>query len=65
MAEEKRTAGSRRTWRTLFARKSKGEQDVDDKSGPSRWTMGILEDKETIEVPGMLLMIPKKSDIQD
>jgi hypothetical protein len=25
---------------------------VSDSSGPVRWTMGILNDKETVEVPG-------------
>jgi hypothetical protein len=25
---------------------------VSDSSGPARWTMGILNDKETVEVPG-------------
>jgi hypothetical protein len=42
-----------RSWRSLFAKRSSEDQGGLDKPGPSRWTMGILEDKETIEVPGM------------
>jgi hypothetical protein len=46
------TPSPRRPWWSLFGSKSTAEQGVGEKSSSSRWTMGILEDKETIEVPG-------------
>ncbi|KAK4117591.1 general substrate transporter [Canariomyces notabilis] len=46
-----------RSWRSLFAKRSSEDQGGLDKPGPSRWTMGILEDKETIEVPGSVLLL--------
>ncbi|KAL2183464.1 general substrate transporter [Thermothelomyces heterothallicus CBS 203.75] len=48
---------SRRPWSSLFGRKSAGERDSSERPGPPRWTMGILEDKETIEVPGSVLLL--------
>ncbi|KAK3996949.1 major facilitator superfamily domain-containing protein [Cladorrhinum sp. PSN332] len=39
-----------RGWRSFLGRGS-GEKT------PSRWTMGILEDKETVEVPGSVLLL--------
>ncbi|KAL2020199.1 hypothetical protein VTK56DRAFT_8625 [Thermocarpiscus australiensis] len=44
----------RRTWRSAF-----GARDVGGTPGPSKWNMGILEDKETIEVPGSVLLLAK------
>ncbi|KAL2198771.1 general substrate transporter [Corynascus similis CBS 632.67] len=52
MAQEPETSPPRRPWGSLFRRKDSGE-----KSGPSRWTLGMLEDKETIEVPGSVLLL--------
>ncbi|KAF5005097.1 hypothetical protein FDECE_8417 [Fusarium decemcellulare] len=31
----------------------------DDATGPSKWSMGILNDKETVEVPGSVLLLAK------
>lgn len=31
---------------------SSNNGSVSGSSGPARWTMGILNDKETVEVPG-------------
>ncbi|KAK4102740.1 MFS general substrate transporter [Parathielavia hyrcaniae] len=44
---------------SIFSRKPAGEHNDSDgeKSGASRWTMGIMEDKETIEVPGSVLLL--------
>jgi hypothetical protein len=55
MAQDTTAPPPWRPWSSLFARKSVGENHVREKSGPSKWAMGILEDKETIEVPGMPL----------
>ncbi|KAK4247839.1 general substrate transporter [Corynascus novoguineensis] len=52
MAQESKTSPPRRPWGSLFSRKDSGE-----KSGRSRWTLGMLEDKETIEVPGSVLLL--------
>ncbi|KAK4145418.1 major facilitator superfamily domain-containing protein [Dichotomopilus funicola] len=46
-----------RTWGSLFTRKAAGEKASRQKSGPSRWSMGIMEDSETIEVPGSVLLL--------
>ncbi|KAK3311443.1 major facilitator superfamily domain-containing protein [Chaetomium strumarium] len=48
---------SKQPWRSIFTRKSKGVQDPREKRGDSRWALGILEDKKTIEVPGSVLLL--------
>jgi hypothetical protein len=55
MAQDTDAPGPRGIWGSIFARKS-GREHNGEKSASSRWTMGILEDKETIEVPGMQLI---------
>lgn len=59
MGQEAQTSPRRPPWGSLFSRKSGGEQDSREKT-PSKWNLGILEDKETIEVPGtpLTLMLP-------
>ncbi|KXX82601.1 Protein HOL1 [Madurella mycetomatis] len=57
MVSDKGDPPQRRTWRSLFARTSAGGQDVPEKARHSKWTLGILEDKETIEVPGSVLLL--------
>jgi hypothetical protein len=55
MASKPTSPGPRRSWRTLFERKSEEslKQDgMDEKQPKATWTMGILNDRETIEVPG-------------
>ncbi|KAK0723751.1 major facilitator superfamily domain-containing protein [Apiosordaria backusii] len=47
----------RRRWLSSLGRKSSNGQDAAERRGPTRWTMGILEDKETIEVPGSVLLL--------
>jgi hypothetical protein len=32
------------------------EDEKDDGSGPPKWSMGVLNDKQTIEVPGTSLL---------
>ena len=54
MARDARDSPQPRTWLPFFAKKSDGEQQGEEKKPRREWTMGILEDKETIEVPGML-----------
>ncbi|KAK4177530.1 major facilitator superfamily domain-containing protein [Triangularia setosa] len=44
----------RRKW---FSRKSSSGEDSVARKGVTKWTMGILEDKETIEVPGSVLLL--------
>lgn len=56
MGQEAQTPPRRRPWGSLFSRKSGGEQDSREKT-PSKWNLGILEDKETIEVPGSVLLL--------
>lgn len=48
------TTPSRKPWSSIFSRKSTGERNSGERSGPPKWTLGILEDRETIEVPGTL-----------
>ncbi|KAK3365100.1 major facilitator superfamily domain-containing protein [Lasiosphaeria ovina] len=43
-----------RSWRK---RPSAVDKDSQEKTGPARWNMGILNDRETIEVPGSVLLL--------
>ncbi|KAI3327399.1 MFS general substrate transporter [Xylariaceae sp. AK1471] len=63
MAGEPKSSGPRRPWRTLLNRKSDETLDQDrmgEKQPKSTWTMGILNDRETIEVPGSVLLLSKE-----
>ncbi|KAK3695523.1 MFS general substrate transporter [Podospora appendiculata] len=45
-------------WQSLFRRPSTREQDsIGEKTGLPKWNMGILNDRETIEVPGSVLLL--------
>ncbi|KAL9565110.1 hypothetical protein ACKAV7_010755 [Fusarium commune] len=45
-------------WTRLFEnRASNNEDSTNDSTGPAKWTMGILNDRETIEVPGSVLLL--------
>ncbi|KAF4448197.1 hypothetical protein F53441_8358 [Fusarium austroafricanum] len=43
-------------WRRFLGAGPPGTSS-DEPSGPSRWSMGVLNDKETIEVPGSVLLL--------
>lgn len=55
MTDEPRRPGPGRSWRAPFRRRGDETPDQDstnEKQPKSTWTMGILNDRETIEVPG-------------
>ncbi|KAI2632780.1 major facilitator superfamily domain-containing protein [Xylaria nigripes] len=61
MAGELESSSLRRPWRAIFRSKNDETLDHAGISGmPSKptWTMGILNDRETIEVPGSVLLLP-------
>ncbi|TGJ83301.1 hypothetical protein E0Z10_g5445 [Xylaria hypoxylon] len=63
MTDESGSSGFRRPWRVLF--KSRSDETLDrDRTGEKQpkptWTMGILNDRETIEVPGSVLLLSKE-----
>ncbi|KAI1129307.1 major facilitator superfamily domain-containing protein [Nemania abortiva] len=63
MAGEPRSPGLGRSWRALFRRSSDDTLDQDgtkEKQQKATWTMGILNDRETIEVPGSVLLLSKE-----
>ncbi|KAI0118201.1 major facilitator superfamily domain-containing protein [Nemania sp. FL0031] len=63
MAGESRSPGVGRSWRALFRRSSDDTIDQDganEKQSKATWTMGILNDRETIEVPGSVLLLSKE-----
>ncbi|KAK4452827.1 MFS transporter [Podospora aff. communis PSN243] len=50
-------------WRSLLRRSSTENRDIAEKTGPDKWNMGILNDKETVEVPGsVLLLAPDRNE---
>ena len=53
---------SRGRWRSFFGRDSAANDTVaslPEKEGrPTKWSMGVLNDRQTHEVPGMLLHLP-------
>jgi len=49
MALDVENVTPKRSWRSFLQSQSEGTVE---KIGPSRWNMGILNDKQTIEVPG-------------
>ncbi|KAL2263826.1 hypothetical protein VTK26DRAFT_4874 [Humicola hyalothermophila] len=57
MARGAADSPNRRAWLPFFAKKSDGVQQHQEKRHRSNWTLGILEDKETIEVPGSVLLL--------
>ncbi|GAW21390.1 hypothetical protein ANO14919_109090 [Xylariales sp. No.14919] len=63
MADEARGSGLRRPWRALFQRardEAPNQNDISEKRPRPTWTMGILNDRETIEVPGSVLLLSKE-----
>ncbi|KAL6410371.1 Protein HOL1 [Ilyonectria robusta] len=52
MSTENENLPPQSRWRRFFGDNSTGNSSSDDVSGPSKWSMGVLNDKETIEVPG-------------
>ncbi|KAI1181572.1 major facilitator superfamily domain-containing protein [Nemania serpens] len=60
MAGEPKASVLGRPWRVLFGRKSGeslGQVRTNEKEPKPTWTMGILNDRETIEVPGSVLLL--------
>lgn len=53
MGKDTKRPAPLRLWRSSGNPRRNGEGDANEKPNPSKWTMGILEDKQTIEVPGM------------
>lgn len=63
MATEPKSPEAGRSWKSLFKRKSDETIDRDgagEKTSRPTWTMGILNDRETIEVPGSVLLLSKE-----
>ena len=46
----------RRTWRSVFSTTTSDEESTAEKMAPPKWSMGVLNDKTTIEVPGTRLL---------
>ncbi|RGP65720.1 hypothetical protein FLONG3_9083 [Fusarium longipes] len=44
-------------WRRFLGARSANSPHQNDAHGPSKWSMGVLNDKETIEVPGSVLLL--------
>ncbi|KAM5510001.1 MFS transporter [Fusarium oxysporum f. sp. phaseoli] len=45
-------------WTRLFGNRASNNADsTSDSIGPAKWTMGILNDRETVEVPGSVLLL--------
>ncbi|KAK7408861.1 hypothetical protein QQX98_008984 [Neonectria punicea] len=57
MTNEKANSSAQPAWRRFFGNGSTKNGSADDVSGPSKWSMGVLNDKETIEVPGSVLLL--------
>jgi hypothetical protein len=54
---------SKTKWRSFFGQDSSGNNalanDTDgDEARPTKWSMGVLNDKTTHEVPGMSIIAP-------
>ncbi|KAK7972755.1 Major facilitator superfamily transporter [Apiospora saccharicola] len=62
MAEDN-PAGQRRLWNGLFSKQTGRDEESAESDGPKlrsrypRWNMGMLNDKQTIEVPGSVLLL--------
>ncbi|KAI1101665.1 MFS general substrate transporter [Jackrogersella minutella] len=54
--EEAEKQAPKGTWKTIFRRKA-GTDGEDRGDQKSKWNMGMLNDKETIEVPGSVLLL--------
>lgn len=50
-------------WTSFLRRSPAGDRDAAGRRGPDKWNMGILNDKETVEVPGsVLLLAPDRNE---
>lgn len=52
----------RSRWRSFFGRNSAGNDTIGDEGGgderrPTKWSMGVLNDRVTHEVPGKYLLL--------
>lgn len=52
MTEEKPPSGDRWPFRRFFGRGSSANDSDDDNPRTSKWSMGVLNDPKTVEVPG-------------
>ncbi|KAK5654453.1 hypothetical protein OQA88_7364 [Cercophora sp. LCS_1] len=63
MAPDIANPPQKRAWRSLLSRSSSATGGDREKGGNSKWSMGILEDRETVEVPGsVLLLAPDRNE---
>ncbi|KAI1813432.1 MFS general substrate transporter [Poronia punctata] len=63
MASNNQSSGAGRSWMSRFRRRSSESLDQDQmekKQAKPTWAMGILNDRETIEVPGSVLLLSKE-----
>lgn len=56
MASGSGAAPPRRNWRSVFSTTTSDEESTAEKMAPPKWSMGVLNDKTTIEVPGTRLL---------
>jgi hypothetical protein len=43
---------SRASWLSRFRQLSTDRESHEEKTGPAKWSLGVLNDKKTVEVPG-------------
>ncbi|OAQ86443.1 MFS transporter [Purpureocillium lilacinum] len=57
-SEDSSKGATPRRWKipSLF-RPGPSRESSNEKSGPSKWSLGVLNDKETVEVPGSVLLL--------
>ena len=73
MAEETTRATRRFNWRAMLGRKAENESTQrrtsapadNDRVRPDKWSLGVLNDKETDEVPGSVLLLSKVSNYNE
>ena len=76
MAEETTRANRRFDWRAMFRRKTEDDftgrrtfatiaPTDDNRTRPDKWSLGVLNDKETDEVPGSVLLLSKVSNYNE
>lgn len=55
MSSEKPPGPGRVRWGGMFGKNNKERDTENGRLGPSKWSMGVLNDPETVEVPGKAL----------
>lgn len=55
MSSEKPQGPGRVRWGGMFGKNNKERDTENGRLGPSKWSMGVLNDPETVEVPGKFL----------